>query len=971
MLRKSPLAAAVGLALTGGAYVTPADVSAQVEEIVITGTRIRPDVYTSSTPIDVVLAETAVQRGVGELGTLLQTTTVALGSPQVTAASSTAFVEDGGPGARTLSLRGLGPNRTLVLLNNRRAGPAGVRGSVSSFDLNVLPLAAIDRVEILKDGASSIYGSDAVAGVVNIFTRREDGGVIDGYATRPSSSGGEESRVSLSWGQGLGRGRFQVTGDYHVESELRKGARDYFACGEQNIFDPDTGARADAIDPRTGRPWCLDLLWGHIWIYDYQGPGGNVPPGAKAQFDYDGNLGSFIPPVASDPDDPDFFSAPPGWFLVNYDRASDGVTNGLHPFYGASSLTPRLERSTLFADGDFDISDRMQVYGEVLMNRRKTVINDYRQYWSYIYNEDFFAGNPLSAGWTGAQWLSPTPVTDHAGQTIEVDYSRYVAGLAGDLGTSWNWDVSVQFSRSDGDYTNKRIFDDSIWAQNFMDGPCAGIPTDVRGVPCVDVPWLDPEFLRGNVSPEIRDFLFGVETGNTVYTQRSIEGFVSGQIATLPAGGVGLAVGLQYTDDKIRDVPGEITLAGNAWGSSSAGITAGDDTTKALFAEFQLPLLSGRRLVDRLSLNASGRYTDVDSYGSDTTYKLGLSWVVTPSVRVRANRGTSFRSPALFELFLADQTGFRGQRFIDPCIRWGDALDAGSISQRLADNCAADGLAPDYTGGAISATIITGGGFGLLEAETSQSSTVGIVWQPQFADLNISLDYFDIEVKDEVAQLGAGQIVSGCYNSEFFPNDPLCALFDRTGVNQGIDNVNDSFINIANQKNRGYDMSVLYRAPMRWGTLTFETQHTYQKTDRVALFADTVRDENGQFGHPKWVGRLSLTADMGPWSAFWGVNMVGDVSNVDSFGGNTSTYRGDTVRIVLESDRVFYHAFSASRTFDNDFTVRLGVANAFDEKPPRVTTLNLGELDTVGNSAFYTQYDWFGRRVYMNLSKRF
>src|SRR5690606_1122822 len=182
--------------------------------------------------------------------------------------------------------------------------------------------------------------------------------------------------------------------------------------------------------------------------------------------------------------------------------------------------------------------------------------------------------------------------------------------------------------------------------------------------------------------------------------------------------------------------------------------------------------------VERLSLNASARYTDVDSYGSDSTYKIGVNWEVTPNVRVRANQGTSFRTPALFELYLADQTGFQDQRNVDPCIDWGDALAAGQISQRVADNCAADpaGIPPDFTGGGSSALVISGGGLGVLEAETSKSNTLGVVWQPGFADLSLSLDWFDIEVKNEVDKLGEAQIVFGCYDSDFYPNDPLCNL---------------------------------------------------------------------------------------------------------------------------------------------------------------------------------------------------
>ena len=265
-----------------------------VEEVVVTGSRISRDVFSSSSPMEVILMESAEVQGIGDIATLLQTTPVAAGSPQVTAASSTAFVQNGGTGAQTLSLRGLGANRTLVLLNGRRAGPAGVRGGVSSFDFNVLPLAAIERVEILKDGASSIYGSDAVAGVVNIITDKSDGGTFDAFVSQPSKSGGEVSRVTLSFGETRDKLRYRGTADYYKREELAKGDRDYFSCGEQYIFDPNSstpGKRADVIDPRTGKPHCTDLLWGHVWIYDYT----DLPGRAKAQFDYDGNLGDTIP----------------------------------------------------------------------------------------------------------------------------------------------------------------------------------------------------------------------------------------------------------------------------------------------------------------------------------------------------------------------------------------------------------------------------------------------------------------------------------------------------------------------------------------------------------------------------------------------------------------------------------------------------------------------------------------------------
>ena len=213
-MKKTPIASAISIALAHGSLMMSGLAVAQddvnddeatsgeaIEEIVTTGSRIRKDVFTSSTPMDVIDIEEASIQGIANVGELLQNSTVAAGSPQVTSAISSAFVENGGIGTSTISLRGLGANRTLVLLNGRRAGPSGTRGGVSSFDLSVLPLSTIERIEVLKDGASSIYGSDAVAGVVNIITRREDGGTIDGYVSAPSSSGGEQTRLSASWGR--------------------------------------------------------------------------------------------------------------------------------------------------------------------------------------------------------------------------------------------------------------------------------------------------------------------------------------------------------------------------------------------------------------------------------------------------------------------------------------------------------------------------------------------------------------------------------------------------------------------------------------------------------------------------------------------------------------------------------------------------------------------------------------------------
>ncbi len=996
-MKKTPIALAVSIALAHGSLMiggiaVAQDVSDEeaatdtaFENIVVTGSRIRKDVFTSSTPMDVIDVEEASIQGIANVGELLQNTTVAAGSPQVTSAISSEFVTDGGIGASTISLRGLGANRTLVLLNGRRAGPSGTRGGVSSFDLSVMPLSTIQRIEVLKDGASSIYGSDAVAGVVNIITRREDGGTIDGYVSAPDSSGGEQTRLSASWGRDFDRGGFRVTADYNQQEELARGDRDYFNCGNDYVFNPDTGERADVIDPRTGTFKCSDLTWGHIWIYDYGAS--NIPGGRRAQFDYDGDLGNYIPGygAVAGPDD---LTTPPGWFPTGYDRASSGVENADHPFQDLESLIPEAEITTFYGEGDFQISDNVELYGEVLLNRRNTYVNGYRQYWSYIYSGDFFGnGSQLSAdaGWFGSQWFSPTPITDHNDAEVTVDYQRYLAGLRGEFSNGWSWDATTAYSTSDGEYWDQQIFNDSIRDQNWTTGndSCVGDFSSVAGLPCVDVRWLSEDVMRGELTAEERAYLFGEETGNTKYNQWSFDAFTTGELLELPAGALSVATGIHYREDEIDDLPGWITQDANAWGSTAAGRTVGDDTTYAVFVEFDAPLVNDVPAVRDLTLNASARYTDVDSYGDGTTWKVGINWQIVDSVRIRANTGTSFRAPALFELYLADQTSFGSTRS-DPCINWGEELIDGNISQTTADNCAADqsaiggpagGLPPDYTGGTITPTIITGGGLGVLEAETSESSTIGIVWQPAFADLSVSIDYFDILVEDEVRQLGASAILSNCYASDtgfaFGGTEPLCRQFDRSLPNNGIDNIQDSFLNVASQTNRGFDYSVRYTNELGgWGSLRFDASANRQLEDEIALFADEVDDVNKLVGDSEWVGEYSIALARGDWELYYSGRYVGDADSSRLYSDDETTVFGETVKQVLSVDSVLYHALSASYRFEDlGLRVLVGVANLTDEAPPQVSTRGIGTNPrSVGNAAFYSQYDWLGRRAFMNLT---
>jgi len=192
------------------------------DEIIVTGSRIKRSAFNSASPIAVIDPDQAQKRGVVDTAEMLMSSPIASGSSQVTSAISSNFVTDGGPGASTISLRGLGANRTLVLLNGRRAGPAGTRGAVSAFDLNVLPQSIISSVQIEKDGASSIYGSDAVAGVVNLITKTKTKGLeLGAFGSIPQDDGGEQYRLSAAWGKewgGAHAGHIMLAADYYKQS---------------------------------------------------------------------------------------------------------------------------------------------------------------------------------------------------------------------------------------------------------------------------------------------------------------------------------------------------------------------------------------------------------------------------------------------------------------------------------------------------------------------------------------------------------------------------------------------------------------------------------------------------------------------------------------------------------------------------------------------------------------------------------
>ena len=266
-----------------------------------------------------------------------------------------------------------------------------------------------------------------------------------------------------------------MTGDYSKQEILQQGDRDFFDCNEWGVYDQDTGARADLVDPRTNEYFCDDLPWGHVWVYDYaedygDGTTNAGPPVFLMQYDHDGALAANgVPPLATG-SNPNWMHVPDGWYPVGRDDPlTDSLVDSEPAIQDLTTLVPEADIATAFLEGEFQLTDDTSAYAEVLLSRRETADVGWRQVWTYVYNYDSaemgWSSDPLSDGWTGAQWLSPLTLTEHSGQRVTVDYTRFVAGLRGELDAilpDWSWELSFQYSLSDGEYEDDQIMADAL-----------------------------------------------------------------------------------------------------------------------------------------------------------------------------------------------------------------------------------------------------------------------------------------------------------------------------------------------------------------------------------------------------------------------------------------------------------------------------------------------------------------------------
>ncbi len=929
----------------------------EFERVTVTGSLLRRQEYTSVSPVQVITADTSVAVGQVDTAEFLQKSSVAAGSTQINAQFS-GFVVGGGTGVQTISLRGLGAQRTAVLLNGKRPGPAGTRGQVHSFDLNVIPQSIVQRVEILKDGTSSIYGSDAVAGAVNIITRKNINRPEVTVGLRaPFPGGGESFTLSGATGWNFDNGNVVLAAEYYLQSPLRMGDRSYLRCS-QDMFWDEQGNRIDREDRSVlaGSRYadCNHLL--HNAVDD-------AITGTRYVPTWDGTTIGLIPGYR-----PNINQTYAGGSPVAFHHQ---VLNT--PLWDDVQMVDRQERMNLFASSSFSFGD-IAWDTEVLLNRRNTQTHRLRQFFpliggrtsplaSYRYTDNPTFTAPVPGG------IARPIIPFNSDQDVTIDYGYISTGLEGSFGaSSWIWNANVSYSRSNGEYSGLGIIKSLTGDADPALRPWTGgrAPTFDYFQPCV----LSGECIDDTVAAIGR-----WHTGNTVYDQTVFSGLVTGDLFTLPAGTAGAALGVEHRRFSIDDQPSDYERNGELWGQSSAVATTGDDKVTEVFGEVELPLLKGLPAVESLTLNVSARAFKYDSVGeSDHVWKAGLGWQVTPSLLLRSTKGTSYRAPGLYELYLGNLSGFVSQASIDPCIRWGE-----SSNERIRTNCAAAGIPDDYaaTGGSSSsAQTFTRGAGDSLRPETSNAFTAGVVWTPSFMPVSFAVDYFDMQVNDQITQLGSGTIVAGCYGAEVYPNS-FCDLFVRnspthpTAPNK-IEEVYATYVNINKQKVRGYDLLARYDESHAFGRLIVQAEATYMKEDFALLFSDplasglTRSDRRGDVSRPKMVGNVNASLKRNDLTYTWGMEYVGSSHYLDI--SENTTYQGRPAIRDITADSRLYH--SASIRYDQaDWSLLIGVRNLTDRKPP---VMSSGLVSMYGNSpAFSTNYDWFGRSLFARFNYKF
>ncbi|MGS0676941.1 TonB-dependent receptor plug domain-containing protein [Shewanella sp. 125m-1] len=900
-------AAATSVALSGFAFAeeASADNTAEnkVERIQVTGSRIKRADMESASPVTVIDASAIIASGATSIDDVLQNMTVSGG------AMTNAAVNNGSGGNARVNLRGLGSERTLVLVNGRRMIASGT-GAASSVDLNTIPVSMIQRVEVLKDGASAVYGTDAIAGVVNVILKRDFDGFEMNVQTGVTGQGdADESSVDFTIGNTFDKGNVVINAQYTKRGDASQADRSFSECP---ITETSDGSEL----------YCGGSSYsegGHIWGDSHHDLVGSGEDGEYKV----GDSGYYGHYVAGDDGKAKF-----EYFDDNVTEANlsgrggeyhDFTNDDKYNYSEDSYLSTPMERLNLSFSGTYELSDSIMFFSEAMYSKR----------WS----EQQMAPQPIwnDTAWAyDSSWMTDDLVglvqegekLDYGRRVVEsgtrnfsqvVDTVRLVVGLEGEFDNGWTWDASYNKGKNDSVDTlanlhNLGSINDAVLAKEF-----------------------DPFSQDSWVGESIEPFIYTeINSGGSELDVMAAT--LSGEIMDLPAGTLGFAAGYEYRKESAHYTPDSLTSQGLA-NDPRQEATAGSFDVNEVYAELAIPLLSDLPMAQQVDLSAAIRYFDYSTFGSDNTWKLGLTWRVIDDLMLRGVMSTAFRAPTVSELYGGKSPSF-------------DQIKHEATEQTQAE--------------------VTVGGNPDLTPEEADITTLGLVYSPSFVEgLSLTLDYYNIEITNTITAVDSNYIANQCMDAtgNKINNDTaLCQSANIAIDGTGRISFDNGLQNLGQTNTAGYDINLAYTFEglgLDWKAgLDTSIIDKYEEFDQDGVAIDYLGFiTSGSGSYAKLKTNFNLTATGDGWSTTYEARYI---DGMDSF-----SCKDDPSECYAPSvDSVIYHDLSANYDLTNTIRLSGGVNNIFDEQPPYYSGNNDSNTDP------YT-YDVLGRFFFVRASVKF
>jgi iron complex outermembrane recepter protein len=1003
MFRKHPLASAISTALGTAStlLIAPATALAgeagKIEEVIVTGSRIvKPD-YVSTSPVTTVTSEQLEAINAINLESELRQL------PQFLP-GATEFINNGNPGAATVNLRGLGSNRTLVLMDGKRLPPYGVSGAV---DINLIPPALIERVDVVTGGASAVYGSDAVAGVVNFITKEDFEGLqVDADVSEYDEGDGRTENYAVTAGGKFAddRGSAVVSFGYTQRDPVLQGDRKYsnyninpvdgveydgtFYFYADSILDPSRRIGSSNAGATRGR---IRSSTGGFLTRHFTPDGQLISAAALASSPYAGNN--------------TYNYNPYNYFQVKQKRTSafgsmtydltDSVEVYGRIFAVNSDVPTQLAPSAYFGGADpIKVNLDNPFLSEV---QRTALIGAYN-------NEAAFpiAGQPVHGVYDptaapGSQLVTVTGLrrrVPELGNRVGVSEMKTVqgtGGVRGDIGdTGWTFDVSAQwgqvsaFSATEND-VNKERANAALLALPGVSGPVC-----VSGGNCVPVNlftgdgFIYPDTgapMTGTIDPRALDYIRTSYSSDQTTEAHNAAAVFSGEVPALQLptaeAPISLAVGVEWNENETDYRPDDVTRYGGAYGQggTSPPLQGSLDSTE-YFIEAYVPVASGMPGIDSLGLDLGYRVSDTNLSGDFDTWKAGFEYAPVPSIRTRVMLQRAVRAPNLGEQFSPAAFGLTEVR-TDPCAGTAPLTDA-----TIAAKCLAQG-APQATLGSISppaaqqAANITGGAVALgvsLAPEEADTFTAGFQFMPEFLpDFAMSVDFYNIEIEGGISSYGAQEILDNCFNNDIAE---FCSLVVRNAVGElegdGFGIV-QSVRNLSTIETEGVDYSASYfieAGPVNV-TLGLSGNRTLNSSFQTSSLSPTIECEGvygDVCGNPTPEDRLTFSANF-DWREFSGGIFVRHISEVEAQTREDNPEQlGRSIYLIESIPDYQYVDLSLSWNWKEALRVTFYAQNITDEE---VTVVgNIPGANTSMNM-YADTYDPLGPKYSLGLSYKF